>query len=207
MSGDRASHWEAAYTNKSAEEQSWFQQTPNPSLEAIGRIGGQRDHSLIDVGAGSSSLTARLSEQGWDDLTALDLSSAALERARDVAGAGTARIEWICADITRWQPNRTYDIWHDRAVFHFLTEEEDRARYKAALMTGLRAGGHIILATFAADGPDKCSGLPVRRYDAAGLAMEFGDEFKPVAEWQELHQTPFRTKQNFQWCILRRKND
>jgi len=203
LSDDRASHWEAAYTSKQAEEQSWFQQTPNPSLEAIGRIGGQRDHSLIDVGAGSSSHTARLSEQGWDDLTALDISPAALERARAKAGKHAQNISWINADITRWQPERKYDIWHDRAVFHFLTEAEDRGQYKTALMAGLKPGGHVILATFAADGPENCSGLPVCRYDAAEMAMELGDAFEPVADWQELHLTLFGTKQTFQWCVFR----
>jgi 2-polyprenyl-3-methyl-5-hydroxy-6-metoxy-1,4-benzoquinol methylase len=205
LSGGRASHWEAAYTDKSAEQQSWYQQEPAPSIEAIRQIGGNAGDSLIDVGAGSSPVVLSLANRGWHDLTALDISSTALDRARAAAGENSQRISWINADITAWQPSRTYDIWHDRAVFHFLTEPEDRARYKAALMAGLKPGGHLIIATFAQDGPEKCSGLPVQRYDAAGMAAELGNSFAFISEWRELHRTPFDTQQSFQWCILRRR--
>ncbi|HAU21342.1 MAG TPA: SAM-dependent methyltransferase [Erythrobacter sp.] len=202
LSRDRASHWEAAYTDKQAEEQSWYQQEPTSSLKAISRIGGQPHNSLIDVGAGSSALLLNLFKQGWYDLTALDISSAGLARAQTNAGEFAAKIDWIRADITQWKPARHLDIWHDRAAFHFLTEADDRARYKAALMAGLRPGGYLIVATFAPDAPEKCSGLPVCRYDAAGIDEALGDAFDLIAEWRDVHHTPWGTSPAFNWCVF-----
>ena len=207
LSAGRASHWEAAYTSKQAEEQSWFQSHPYPSLQAIERIGAQASDSVVDIGAGSSPLLALLADSGWSDLTALDISAAALARGRANAGALAEKIEWVNEDVTLWQPARSFDIWHDRAVFHFLTEAADRKLYKSALMAGLRPEGYLIIATFALDGPQKCSGLTVQRYDEGSLVSELGEGFELIADWRELHRTPFDTQQSFQWCIFRRTAD
>lgn len=205
MTNDRRGHWQDVYTTKSAEGVSWYQERPTPSLEALDRLGAIPDQSLIDIGGGASSLAAELAEAGWGDLAVLDISAAALARARQAAGARADTIDWIAADITAWSPLRSYDIWHDRAVFHFLTDPADRKKYKTALKRGLAPGGLMLIATFAKDGPEKCSGLPVQRYDADDLARELGDGFRLLDDWRETHRTPAGGEQSFTWCAFRKE--
>jgi trans-aconitate methyltransferase len=201
---DGKAHWEEVYRTKAPDSVSWFQPVPRPSLEAIARFGATPDQSLIDIGGGASSLAAELAKAGWRDLAVLDISAPALEVARAAMGAGGETVEWIAADITAWRPARGYDIWHDRAVFHFLTEEPARVGYRAALAQGLKPGGLLLIATFAPDGPEKCSGLPVRRYGPAELADALGEGLEPLDNWREQHHTPGGSVQNFNWCAFRK---
>jgi ubiquinone/menaquinone biosynthesis C-methylase UbiE len=171
-------HWEKVYTTKSTDAVSWFQPHADVSLDLIKTTGAGLDAAIIDVGGGASTLVDDLLANGYTDLTVLDLSAAALAAARSRLGTRAAAVKWMEADITRAQlPANRYDIWHDRAVFHFLTAAKDRAAYVQAVFRAVKPGGHVIVATFAEDGPDKCSGLPVMRYRADQLHHEFGESF------------------------------
>jgi trans-aconitate methyltransferase len=198
-------HWQHVYSTKPADQASWFQSSPRPSLDAIARAGVPSGASLVDVGGGASRLVDLLLDRGWSDLTVLDIADAALDIARTRLGTRASTVQWIVADITDWRPARRYDVWHDRAVFHFLIEEAQRRAYRAALAAAMRPGGHVILATFAADGPERCSGLPVRRYAPEALAAELGDAYELVESWAERHTTPGGTVQPFSWCRFRRR--
>lgn len=189
---------------KATDEVSWFQESPTPSLEALDRLGVAANLSLIDVGGGASNLVDALLNRGWSDLTVLDISPAALEAAQQRLGGDAAKVEWIVADITSWWPTRTYGVWHDRAVFHFLVDANDRAAYRDRLTRALVPGSLAIIATFSPTGPERCSGLPVQRYDAAGLAAEFHNELELVDHWLQVHQTPWVSDQSFNWCLFRR---
>jgi SAM-dependent methyltransferase len=205
----RQAHWENVYTTKGENEVSWFQQSPAPSLELIVQAGATRQSAIIDIGGGASRLVDNLLAQGFEDVTVLDLSGAALAAARSRLeshlGTSAERVSWIVADATTWEPARAYDIWHDRAAFHFLTDPSDRAGYIARLARGLKIGGHAIIATFALDGPEKCSGLPVARYDSASLGQTLGAAFKLVHTQRHEHATPWDSRQNFQFSVFRRE--
>jgi trans-aconitate methyltransferase len=202
----RQAHWENVYTTKGENEVSWFQQSPAPSLELIVQAGAVRNSAIIDIGGGASRLVDHLVAQGFEDVTVLDLSDAALTAAKARLGAPADRVHWLVADATIWEPARRYDIWHDRAAFHFLTDANDRAAYIARLTRGLRAGGHAIIATFAPDGPEKCSGLPVARYDSASLGRTLGTSFKLVHTQRHEHATPWGSRQIFQFSVFRRES-
>ncbi|MFF0918406.1 class I SAM-dependent methyltransferase [Rhizobium leguminosarum] len=205
MTGEKREHWDEVYRTKSADSVSWYQPTPGPSLRALDELQLPATASLIDVGGGASSLVDRLVERGWSDLTVLDIAAPALEVAKARLREEAARIAWVVADVTSWQPDRHYDVWHDRAVFHFLTEPEQRLAYRRALETGTAPGSVVIIATFAPDGPERCSGLPVQRYDAVALATEFSSTFALQRDWREEHATPAGGRQSFQWCVFRRR--
>lgn len=198
-------HWDAVYTTKAEHEVSWFQASPAPSLEAIARAGARPDSALIDIGGGASRLVDHLLAQGFVDVSVLDLSGAALDAARTRLGVRAAEVDWIVADVTTWQPSRTYDVWHDRAAFHFLTGENDRVAYVACLARALKIGGHAIIATFAPDGPERCSGLPVVRYDAASLGQTLGPALKLIHTSRHEHATPWDSRQIFQFSVFRRE--
>jgi 2-polyprenyl-3-methyl-5-hydroxy-6-metoxy-1,4-benzoquinol methylase len=200
----RQDHWNGVYTAKAENEVSWFQSSPEASLDLIGRFGGLARASVIDIGGGASRLVDALVAAGWRDLTVLDLSSVALGAARKRLGEAASHVEWIVTDVTQWRPHRTYDVWHDRAAFHFLTQAADRAAYVAALDAAVPSGGHAIIATFAPDGPERCSGLPVVRYDPQELAKVIGPSFELVGERRQLHATPSGGSQSFQFSVLRR---
>lgn len=199
-----AEHWRQVYEAKQPHEVSWFQPLPTPSLEALDRIAADPSQSFIDIGGGASTLVDALLGRGWRDLTVLDIAEPALATGRQRLGQRAADFHWVAADIVSWAPDRAFDVWHDRAVFHFLIGEADRTAYRRALRRGTRPGSHVIIATFAPNGPEKCSGLPVRRYDAAGLAAELGPDFLAVADWPQVHVTPRGSEQRFQWAIFRR---
>jgi trans-aconitate methyltransferase len=163
QSGDRKAHWEAVYEQKTETEVSWFQQHPALSLDLIAAHAPDPAAAIIDVGAGASRLVDELIARGYRDLTVLDLSQAALRVSQARLGARAQKVAWLCADATHWRPLRQYDLWHDRAAFHFLTSPEDRICYVERLVEALRPGGHAIIATFALEGPQTCSGLPVLR--------------------------------------------
>lgn len=204
MTQARKQHWETVYQDKSPLEVSWYQSRPTLSLELIASCELSPAASVIDVGGGASTLVDHLLEQGYRHLSVLDISAAALEHARRRLGERAGEVEWIEADITEFVPPRTYDLWHDRAVFHFLTEAEDRSRYRDLLERAIAPGGHLIIAAFAPDGPTMCSGLPICRYDAAGLLDEVGPGFKLVDERREVHVTPADKEQSFAFFHLQR---
>jgi trans-aconitate methyltransferase len=169
----RQSHWENVYVTKGENEVSWFQETPAPSLELIGLAGAIRSSSIIDIGGGASRLADCLVSQGYHDVTVLDLSAAALASARSRMGDRANQVTWIAADVTTWEPSRTYDVWHDRAAFHFLTDPKDQAAYTTRLRRALRPGGHAIIGTFALDGPERCSGHDYKRNGTSTLFAAF----------------------------------
>jgi trans-aconitate methyltransferase len=203
----RQHHWEKVYTTKGESEVSWFQETPALSLELIALVGAMRESAIIDIGGGASRLVDHLVSRGFQDLTVLDLSAAALASARSRIGSKAAQVRWITADVTLWQPQRSYDVWHDRAAFHFLTEPNDQAAYVARLRRALRVGGHAIIATFAPEGPERCSGLMVSRYDADALAATLGAGFELIDTRRHDHTTPWGSVQKFQFSTFRRSAD
>lgn len=197
-------HWQKVYETKSPDSVSWHQVLPGPSLAALDRIGAGQDSSLIDIGGGASTLVDALLDRGWRDLTVLDIAGSALDAAKARLADRASQVDWVAADVTQWRSDRTFDVWHDRAAFHFLTEDDQRASYRRALDAATAPGSHVILAAFAIDGPEKCSGLPVRRYDARDLAAELGPGFEPVEDWREEHFTPWGAAQSFQWTVFKR---
>ncbi len=204
---DSKQHWEQVYATKSSDSVSWFQEHADQSLRLIHNTGLGTNTAIIDVGGGASNLVDDLVAEGYTDLTVLDLSSAALGVAKQRLGKQADAVHWMEGDITRAEfPKHRFDIWHDRAVFHFLTDPTDRHAYVERVMQAVRPGGHVIVATFAADGPEKCSGLPVMRYQPEGLHAEFGDAFLLVSHKKELHHTPFGTDQQFVYCYCRKGN-
>lgn len=204
MTSQREHHWRTVYTDKQPEAVSWYQPAPAQSLLALDRFCASPSQSLIDIGGGASTLVDALLARGWGDVTVLDIAAPALAATQARLGAASADVTWLVADITDWQPPRRYDVWHDRAVFHFLTRPQHRAAYVRALGEGLAAGGLAIIATFAPDGPEKCSGLEVERYDADRLAETLGPGVRLEASWRDEHITPWGAPQAFTWCVFRR---
>lgn len=202
----RQDHWETVYTSKAEDQVSWFQQTPAISLELIQLAGATRSSGLIDIGGGASRLADCLISRGYEDVTVLDLSAAALARAQSRIGEEARRVRWIAADVTTWEPSREYDVWHDRAAFHFLTSQADQTAYVARLRRALRPGGHAIIGTFAPDGPERCSGLLVSRHDSSSLAATLGSGFVLVDTRRHEHSTPWGATQKFQFSTFRRES-
>ena len=200
----KRAHWEAIYLNKEAESVSWFQPHPEPSLAALGKLEIPDSATLIDVGGGASNLVDVLLARGWSDLSVLDISRAGLEIAKTRLGEEAARVNWLAADVTAWKPTRTYDVWHDRALFHFLSTEGQLNAYRQALEAAVARSGHVIMATFAPDGPERCCGLAVRRYDERSLARELGPSVILQHHWREKHCTPDGASQMFTWCVFER---
>ena len=198
-------HWETVYTTKATDAVSWFQEHADLSLDLIKATGADKNAAIIDVGGGASRLVDDLLAAGYRDLTVLDLSAAALKAARQRLGAQENKVQWIEADITQVElPAKRYDIWHDRAVFHFLTTQQQRDAYVRTVFNAVKPGGHVIVATFAEDGPLQCSGLPVMRYRADELHDEFGDAFTLLKHQKEEHHTPSGTVQQFVYCYCKR---
>lgn len=199
----RRAHWDDRYTTIGDTEVSWYEPTPTMSLEAFDAVGVAPPVSVLDVGGGASRLVDALLERGFGDVTVLDVSQAALVAGRERVGA-RPEVTWLHTDLLVWQPDRKRAVWHDRAVFHFLTDPADRATYRTLLREAVEPEGVIIVATFAADGPEWCSGLPVQRYTADELAAELGSDLTPVASGGHLHRTPGGGAQPFAWVALRR---
>ena len=201
----REGHWQSVYTSKAENSVSWFEAEPAVSLALIVLTGTPEDAAVIDIGGGASRLVDRLLERGFGDVTVLDLSAAALDAARARIGASAAQVQWIVADVTTWEPPRRYALWHDRAALHFLTDPTDRDAYLARLRRALLPGGHAIIGTFAPDGPARCSGLPVQRYDAESLSAALGPEFELLDSRRHTHVTPAGAEQRFHFGTLRRR--
>jgi trans-aconitate methyltransferase len=204
MTVERSQHWNTVYTTKAAESVSWFQAVPQQSLDLIGRA-TTATASVIDIGGGASRLAGHLIANGYGDVTVLDIAESALAASRLRLGDKAAHIHWIVADITDWQPARSYDLWHDRAVFHFLTAPADRAAYLAALRKATHRDSQIVIATFAPDGPERCSGLPVQRYSPQSLADTLGEAFALLEADSMDHRTPGGVIQHFQFSRFTRR--
>ena len=202
---DRSTHWDNVYATKGETEVSWFQDSPETSLAMIRAASPDHRAAIIDIGGGASRLVDALLQDGYRDVAVLDLSTKALDTVKKRMGAAASTVDWIVADATTWRPAKTYDVWHDRAAFHFLTASSDRAAYVEHLRSAVAPGGHVIIATFAPDGPEKCSGLPVQRHDSASLAAELGPEFELVETRSEAHHTPWNSTQAFQFSRFRRR--
>ena len=198
-------HWETVYSTKPTDGVSWFQEHAEQSLRLIKATDVPNSAHVIDVGGGASTLVDDLLAEGYTAATVLDLSGAALEKAKARLGDKAQKVRWLEGDITQVElPRLAFDVWHDRAVFHFLTESKDRQAYVAQVLRSVKQGGHVIVATFAEDGPLQCSGLPVARYSPEELHAEFGEPFELIEHQREEHQTPFGTKQQFIYCYCRK---
>lgn len=201
MGTDASSHWDAVFRTRAAQDVSWFQEQPATSERLVASLVGDTS-SVLDVGGGVHGLAGMLLARGVPDVTVLDIAPAAVEQVR--AAHGDA-VSTVVADVRDWQPGRTFDLWHDRAAFHFLTADEDRRRYVATASAAVRPGGHLVLGTFAADGPTSCSGLPTARYAPEQLAALFDGGFVLEHAERELHHTPAGAAQAFTWVVLRRR--
>jgi SAM-dependent methyltransferase len=196
---DRKTHWQNIYQDKGSTDVSWYQQEPSLSLELIGDTGIHLADAIIDVGGGASLLVDHLLDLGYTSLAVLDISAVALNHAKARLANRSADIEWFEADITGFQAPHPFSLWHDRAVFHFLTEPQDRVEYVNVLSQSLIPGGHVIIAAFAIGGPEKCSGLDIVQYDAGKLSAELGESFRLVDQRKEVHLTPKNKAQLFQY--------
>lgn len=213
MSDDAVGHWGGVWSTRAPDDVSWFQAEPTTSVRlvveaaevAVSRAGGSaRSARIIDIGAGASMLVDRLLDRGFRDLTVVDIASAALDIVRTRLGDRAGLVEFVVADVTSWEPSHSFDVWHDRAVFHFLVDDALRARYVETVGRAVQPGGAVVLGTFAVDGPEQCSGLPVKRWSAESLAAEFADRFELVHHEREVHRTPGGGEQAFTWVVLRR---
>lgn len=202
---DRKTHWEDVYRTTASQALGWYQIHPTLSLNLIQATGVQKTGSLIDVGGGDSTLVDHLLDQHFDHVTVLDISGVALERAKARLGDRANHVTWIETDVTDFHSTGTYDVWHDRAIFHFLTEAEDREKYCETMNRAVSAHGHVIIATFAYEAPPTCSGLPVVCYSPEFLALAIGSDFVFIESFEELHTTPEGTKQPFIYCRFTRR--
>lgn len=202
---DVKTHWENIYSTKAPNQVSWYRPHLETSLALIKRVAADRaSASVIDVGGGESTLVDDLLEQGFRHITVLDVSQAAIDANKTRLGEKACGVHWIAADITQVELEpKAYDVWHDRAVFHFLTAPEQRAAYVRQVARAVKPGGYVLISTFGPEGPTKCSGLEVVRYDASSLHEEFGGRFRLIESSQEIHQTPFGTTQQFLYCLCR----
>ena len=197
-----AARWDATYRTRGVDGVSWFQTEPAVSLQLIEAAGVAHDAAIIDVGGGASVLVDHLVGRGYNDVSVLDVSAVALGEAQARLGAG-APVTWLHEDLLSFKPSRRYDLWHDRGVLHFLVAQSDRDKYRQLLMSSLAPGGHVVIGTFAEDGPQECSGLPVARYSGQALAEILGDSFLPTETLRESHKTPSGATQPFTWVTAR----
>jgi 2-polyprenyl-3-methyl-5-hydroxy-6-metoxy-1,4-benzoquinol methylase len=200
---ERAKHWQLVYEKRLPERCSWYQAMPTRSLQFIDATRAKRGAAIIDIGGGASTLVDHLMENNFTDITVLDLLNTPLAAARARLGPKSSVPKWIVADILKWEPQRQYDVWHDRAAFHFLTNPADQRRYLDTMRSALAPGGHVILATFGLRGPEKCSGLPVQRHDAASLGSLLGPQFELVRSAEDRHVTPAGDVQQFFYGVWR----
>jgi 2-polyprenyl-3-methyl-5-hydroxy-6-metoxy-1,4-benzoquinol methylase len=197
-------HWEKIYGTKAPDAVSWYRPHLETSLELIQRAAPARSASIIDVGGGESTLVDDLLAQGYQNITVLDISQTAIDATMKRIGTASSQVRWLVADITATQLEpAAYDVWHDRAVFHFLTASEARVAYVRQVANAVKSGGHVIVSTFGPEGPTKCSGLDVVRYNADSLHQEFGVHFRLLDHVKESHRTPFGTVQQFLYCFCR----
>lgn len=195
-------HWEKVYQTKTPDEVSWTQEKPQTSLDLINSCALGKEAKIIDIGGGDSTLVDFLLNEGYQNITVLDISAKALERAQKRLGSQAEKVTWIEADVTEFEPKETYDIWHDRAAFHFLTQQEHIRKYLQ--ITKESVAGYMILGTFSINGPKKCSGLDIQQYDEQSITSLFKENFEKLSCFTEDHTTPFNTIQNFIFCRFRK---
>ncbi len=205
-SSDPRSFWEDRYRSANVEEVSWYEPVPHLSLALLEMGEADRTDAVVDIGGGASVLAEALTTRGFTDVTVLDASEEALRVAQD-RWSTAADVTWIVADLLKWQPDRTWEYWHDRAVFHFLTDPSDRETYRQLLRRAVKMGGVVVIATFAEDGPTMCSGLTVTRYSTEQLVAEMGPGFVLIASGRYVHHTPSGAEQPLQWVVLRRTGE
>ncbi len=199
-------HWDKVYSTKLADAVSWFAPHLETSLKLIHTASTNKEAAIIDIGGGESTLVDDLFSEGYRNLSVLDISQKAIDVAKDRMGQNADSIQWYCADITQASlPEAYFDIWHDRAVFHFLTKQSDRARYIEQVKRSVKHGGYLIMATFGPEGPTKCSDLDIVRYDSKSLHNQFGESFQLLESSTEIHQTPMGTTQQFLYCFCKMK--
>lgn len=201
---NRKEHWEKVYNTKALSDVSWYQPVPGESLTFLKELNIPRNAAIIDIGGGDSLFADHLLEKGYTDITVLDISAAAIERAKKRLGKNAARINWLISDITEFIPERQYDFWHDRAAFHFLTSEAEISRYLDTAGKAIAPGGKILIGTFSENGPEKCSGLPVRQYSELALTSRIKKWFEKIKCIHTDHTTPFNTIQHFLFCSFKK---
>jgi len=198
-------HWENIYSTKGMQEVSWFQDIPETSLNLIANLKLNKDASIIDIGGGDGFLVDELLKLGYTNITVLDISSTAINRAKLRLGKSANKVKWVVSDITEFVPTEKYDVWHDRAVFHFLTQEKDTHNYKKLMDSAV--SGYFVLATFSDEGPNKCSGLEICKYSELDLQKQFKDSFTVIESFKKNHSTPFNTTQNFTFTVFQKVNE
>ena len=203
MKLDRKKHWETVYETKSPDQVSWTQESPKTSLEFIHSFGLKKSAKIIDIGGGDSKLVDYLLDEGFESVTVLDISAKSLEKAKDRLGEKANKVNWIVSDITEFEPNMTFDVWHDRATFHFLTTTEQISKYIKTARKSVN--GFLTIGTFSKNGPEKCSGLEIKQYNEDELTLELKNGFDKIKCVTEDHLTPFDTTQNFLFCSFKRQ--
>lgn len=206
MASDRQAHWDKVYAAKSPREVSWRQERPDVSLQLIARLGIAKDAPILDVGAGASTLIGALLDEGYSDVSALDISGGAIARLREALGANAGKVTTYVADITTWRPPQRFALWHDRAALHFLTASEDQAAYGETLRSALAPGGYTIISGFAPGGPETCSGLPIVQHDAQSLSRILGAAFELLDQIDENHRTPRGATQAFRYYAYKQRS-
>ena len=203
MNLDRKKHWETVYETKNPDQVSWTQESPKTSLDFIHSFGLPKTAKIIDIGGGDSKLVDYLLDEGFENVTVLDISAKALEKAKDRLGERANKVNWIVSDITEFEPNMTFDVWHDRATFHFLTTTEQISKYIKTARKSVT--GFLTIGTFSKNGPEKCSGLEIKQYNEDELTMQLKNGFDKIRCVTEDHVTPFNTTQNFLFCSFKRQ--
>jgi ubiquinone/menaquinone biosynthesis C-methylase UbiE len=196
-------HWESVYTTKALQEVSWYEEVPTTSLKFLSEANLSLDAKIIDIGGGDSLFVDHLLKLGFKDITVLDISANAIERAKERLGSLAKEVKWVVSDATQFQPTETYDFWHDRAVFHFITQEQEITTYLTVIENGLKENGILVVGTFSENGPKKCSGIEIKQYSESELVERFG-KFIKVKCLNTNHQTPFNTVQNFTFCSFKK---
>lgn len=202
---DRKQHWENVYDTKADQEVSWYQETPETSLKLIESLDLDYEDSIIDIGGGNSNLVLELSKRGFSNLSVLDISAKSLERTKSKVSVNAKDIQWIVSDIVEFQPSGTYNLWHDRATFHFLIDQADIKKYINIVSTAIKKNGYLIIATFSTSGPKKCSGLDICQYSKEKLEGLFNEAFDLIESFEDIHKTPFETEQNFIYSVFKKR--
>lgn len=203
---ERKQHWENIYESKELKDVSWYQPVPETSLEMIQKLQVSKDSKIIDVGGGDSFLAEFLLNLGYTNITVLDISANAIERAKERMGESAKKVKWIVSDITQFNPTEKYDLWHDRAAFHFLRSENDIESYLNVLNQSVAENAQLIIGTFSEEGPLKCSGIEIKQYSEESMVEQFQADFEKIECTQTLHPTPFDTTQNFTFCSFKRRS-
>jgi 2-polyprenyl-3-methyl-5-hydroxy-6-metoxy-1,4-benzoquinol methylase len=202
---DKKQHWESVYSNRKLTEVSWYEPRPKTSLSIIKKFKLPKDAAIVDIGGGDSLFVDHLLQLGYTNVTVLDISAHAIDRAKERLGDKAESVNWVISDVLNYKPSKQYDLWHDRATFHFLTDAADKQQYLNRAHQCLSPDGYMVLSTFSVTGPDKCSGLPVQQYSETSLSNMFGPYFEKIKCITRLHTTPFHAIQNFIYCSFRNK--